>query len=131
VSPDLAGLTIAAASKELAARRLSAVELVEGILATIDRDNERLNAYLYVDREGALAAARRAEAALDDGSAGPLASIPTPAARFGYRRPCADWSRFALPMAWCLRPGSSRSPGPTTPWGRWRGPSATRRCCWR
>jgi Asp-tRNA(Asn)/Glu-tRNA(Gln) amidotransferase A subunit family amidase len=76
VSPDLAGLTIAAASKELAARRLSAVELVEGILATIDRDNERLNAYLYVDREGALAAARRAEAALDDGSAGPLAGIP-------------------------------------------------------
>jgi Asp-tRNA(Asn)/Glu-tRNA(Gln) amidotransferase A subunit family amidase len=228
VSPDLAGLTIAAASKELAARRLSAVELVEGILATIDRDNERLNAYLYVDREGALAAARRAEAALDDGSAGPLAGIPicvkdvihvagmpatagssgwsrlptadavavarlreagavvigkgntnefafgidgrnphrgdcrnpatrpasraaqapgrrarrgpgspsaasgpTPAARFGYRRPRADWSRFALPMAWCLRPGSSRSRGPTTPWGRWRGPSATRRCCWR
>jgi Asp-tRNA(Asn)/Glu-tRNA(Gln) amidotransferase A subunit family amidase len=228
VSPDLAGLTIAAASKELAARRLSAVELVEGILATIDRDNERLNAYLYVDREGALAAARRAEAALDDGSASPLAGIPicvkdvihvagmpttagssgwsrlptadavavarlreagavvigkgntnefafgidgrnphrgtvgtpatrpasraaqapgrrarrgpgspsaasgpTPAARFGYRRPRADWSRFALPMAWCLRPGSSRSPGPTTPWGRWRGPSATRRCCWR
>jgi aspartyl-tRNA(Asn)/glutamyl-tRNA(Gln) amidotransferase subunit A len=76
VSPDLAGLTIAAASKELAARQLSAVELVEGTLAAIDRDNERLNAYLHVDREGALAAARRAEAALDDGSAGPLAGIP-------------------------------------------------------
>jgi aspartyl-tRNA(Asn)/glutamyl-tRNA(Gln) amidotransferase subunit A len=76
VSPDLAGLTIAAASKELAARRLSAVELVEGTLAAVDRDNERLNAYLHVDREGALAAARGAEAALDDGSAGPLAGIP-------------------------------------------------------
>jgi aspartyl-tRNA(Asn)/glutamyl-tRNA(Gln) amidotransferase subunit A len=76
VSPDLAGFTIATATKELAARRLWAVELVEETLATVDRDNERLNAYLHVDREGALAAARRADAALDDGSAGPLAGIP-------------------------------------------------------
>jgi Asp-tRNA(Asn)/Glu-tRNA(Gln) amidotransferase A subunit family amidase len=68
VSTDPAGLTIAAASKELAARRLSAVELVEGTLAAVDRDNQRLNAYLHVDREGAMAAARRADAALDDGS---------------------------------------------------------------
>ena len=76
MSPDLAELTIAAASRELAARRLSAVELVEETLAVVDRDNERLNAYLHVDRKGALAAARRADAALDDGSAGPLAGIP-------------------------------------------------------
>jgi aspartyl-tRNA(Asn)/glutamyl-tRNA(Gln) amidotransferase subunit A len=76
VSPDLAGLTIVAASKELAARRLSAVELVEGTLAAVDRDNDRLNAYLYVDRESALAAARRAQEGLDDGSAGPMAGIP-------------------------------------------------------
>lgn len=76
MSPDLAGLTIVAARKLLAARRLSAVELVEETLAAVERDNERLGAYLHVDREGALAAARRAQAALDDGSAGPLAGIP-------------------------------------------------------
>jgi hypothetical protein len=110
VSPDLAGFTIATATKELAARRLSAVELVEETLATVDRDNERLNAYLHVDRKGALAAARRADMALDDGSAGPLAGIPicVKEGRHPGRRHANDGGRAA-----------GRGFPPATP-SRWR-----------
>src|SRR5207244_2746062 len=76
VTPDPPGLPISEAREELAARRLSPVELIEGTLARIDRHNDELNAYLHVDPEGALAAARLAEKALRNGSAGPLAGIP-------------------------------------------------------
>ncbi|HEY7943268.1 MAG TPA: Asp-tRNA(Asn)/Glu-tRNA(Gln) amidotransferase subunit GatA [Casimicrobiaceae bacterium] len=63
-------------SQALAAGRLSSVELVEGLLARIDAANARLNAFLTIDRERALGAARTADAGRAAGRAGPLAGIP-------------------------------------------------------
>jgi aspartyl-tRNA(Asn)/glutamyl-tRNA(Gln) amidotransferase subunit A len=58
---DPSELTVARARRELAAGRLGAVELVEAVLARVERLNPELNAYLRVDREAALAQARDAD----------------------------------------------------------------------
>jgi len=60
----------------LDARRISAVELAELFLARIERTNPALNAFITVDRDGALAAARAADARIAAGTAGPLTGIP-------------------------------------------------------
>ena len=70
---DLELLTIAAARAELAAGRISAVELTEAVLARIDALDRALNAYLHVDSDGALAQARAVKRAP---AGGPLAGIP-------------------------------------------------------
>ncbi len=57
-------------------KSLSPVEVTEAVLSRIDRLNPALNAYVLVDREGALATARAAQEAYASGSAGPLAGIP-------------------------------------------------------
>ena len=46
------------------ARQLSPVEIMDAVLARIDALNPQLNAFLAIDPEGALAAARQAEAAV-------------------------------------------------------------------
>jgi aspartyl-tRNA(Asn)/glutamyl-tRNA(Gln) amidotransferase subunit A len=69
VSSDPADLSIAAARAEIAGRRLSAVELVEATLARIEAREPHVNAWIAVDREGALEAARGA-------GDGPLAGVP-------------------------------------------------------
>ncbi|MDX6671267.1 MAG: aspartyl-tRNA(Asn)/glutamyl-tRNA(Gln) amidotransferase subunit [Solirubrobacteraceae bacterium] len=66
---DPADLTIGAARAELSAGRLSAVELLEAVLARIDAREPDVNAWIAVDRDGALEAAR-------DVSGRPLAGIP-------------------------------------------------------
>ena len=58
------------------AKALSPVEVTEAVLARIDRLNPALNAFVLVDKEGALASARAAEKAYASGSAGPLAGVP-------------------------------------------------------
>lgn len=55
---------------------LSPVEVTEAVLARVERLNPRLRAYLYVDADGAMRAARAAEAAYRAGNAGPLAGVP-------------------------------------------------------
>lgn len=59
------------------AKALSPVEVTRAVLARIDALNPRLNAYCLVDHEGALAAARAAEARWTKGApAGPLDGAP-------------------------------------------------------
>ena len=48
-------------------RKLSPVELIEAVLDRIETLNPKLNAFLHVDAEGALSAAKRAETALMQG----------------------------------------------------------------
>ena len=70
-------LTITQASRLIAARRLSPVELTRGLLDRIAAIDPVLNAYLLVTAEQALAQARAAEAEIMAGThRGPLHGIP-------------------------------------------------------
>ncbi|MER6897869.1 amidase, partial [Amycolatopsis sp. NPDC000740] len=64
----MSDLTLAELAAAVRAREVSPVELTEEYLARIDRDNDRIGAYLAVDHEGALAAAREAEALVRSGA---------------------------------------------------------------
>ena len=64
-----ADLSIAAARAEIAVGHLDPVELLEGVLARVAARDGELNAYLHVDGDAALAAARVAPP-------GPLRGIP-------------------------------------------------------
>ena len=64
---------IAAALRD---RKVSAVELATESLARIDAGNPKINAFVTLDRDGALAAARAADARLAAGNGGPLTGIP-------------------------------------------------------
>jgi aspartyl-tRNA(Asn)/glutamyl-tRNA(Gln) amidotransferase subunit A len=69
------------------ARRLSPVELVDAVLARIDRLNPRLNAYLTVADAQARQGAREAEAAVMRGdSLGPLHGIPVAVKDLSYTK---------------------------------------------
>ncbi|MBS0325767.1 MAG: Asp-tRNA(Asn)/Glu-tRNA(Gln) amidotransferase subunit GatA [Proteobacteria bacterium] len=68
--------TVAGLAAALRARRISSVELAEESLARIAAAQPVLNAFVTVDREGALEAARAADAALARGDAPPLAGVP-------------------------------------------------------
>ncbi len=67
--------TIVDTRAQLTAGEVSPVELVRAALEAIDR-NSALNAYIHLDPDGALAAARGAEEALVAGDAGALCGIP-------------------------------------------------------
>ncbi|HKW79669.1 MAG TPA: Asp-tRNA(Asn)/Glu-tRNA(Gln) amidotransferase subunit GatA [Casimicrobiaceae bacterium] len=67
---------LAELSRALAAKRLSSVELVEGLLSRIADANPRLNAFLTVEGSRALAQAAAADARRAAGQAGPLTGIP-------------------------------------------------------
>jgi len=70
-------LTIAEASRAIASRALSPVELTQAFLARIEALDPQLNAYLLVTADQALAAARTAEAEIMAGHyRGPLHGIP-------------------------------------------------------
>jgi aspartyl-tRNA(Asn)/glutamyl-tRNA(Gln) amidotransferase subunit A len=74
----LADRTITEVGELLRRRETSSRELTEACLARIDRDAERLNTFLAVGREQALAAADAADAALarGEGDGRPLLGIP-------------------------------------------------------
>ncbi|HEU4620464.1 MAG TPA: amidase [Gammaproteobacteria bacterium] len=76
-SSDVTDLTIAEAGERIARRDLSPVELTRAYLERIERLNPRVNAYITVTAEQALAQARALEAELASGrSRGPLHGIP-------------------------------------------------------
>lgn len=57
-------------------KKISAVELAELFLQRIETHNSQLNAFITIDREGALNAAKAADARIAAGQAGPLTGIP-------------------------------------------------------
>ncbi|HET9046384.1 MAG TPA: Asp-tRNA(Asn)/Glu-tRNA(Gln) amidotransferase subunit GatA [Casimicrobiaceae bacterium] len=68
--------TITELSRALAARKISSVELTGALVDRAERSQSALNAFVSIDRVGALAAARSADAAIARGGVGPLAGIP-------------------------------------------------------
>jgi aspartyl-tRNA(Asn)/glutamyl-tRNA(Gln) amidotransferase subunit A len=70
-------LSIAAAAEHIRTRQLLPVDLVNSCLARIDQLEPQLQAWITVDREGALAAARKAQEDIARGHyLGPLHGIP-------------------------------------------------------
>ena len=70
-------LTIAAAAEQIRTRRLSPVDLVRSCLQRIDQLEPRLQAWVTIDRERALAAAQRCEEEIHRGQyRGPLHGVP-------------------------------------------------------
>lgn len=70
-------LTAAEAARAIARREHTAVELAEACLNRIEALDERLLAWVYVDRETVLADARQADAAVAEGRPlGPLHGVP-------------------------------------------------------
>jgi aspartyl-tRNA(Asn)/glutamyl-tRNA(Gln) amidotransferase subunit A len=65
------------AAAAVANRDYTATELVERCLQAVERDNDRLNAFVHLDADGALAAAADVDARLAAGQpVGPLAGVP-------------------------------------------------------
>ena len=70
-------LTAAEIAEKIASGELTAVEVTEAHLARIEAVDEKVHAFLYVDREGALAQARAVDEKRARGEKlGPLAGVP-------------------------------------------------------
>ncbi|MBA6437788.1 Asp-tRNA(Asn)/Glu-tRNA(Gln) amidotransferase subunit GatA [Streptomyces sp. GMR22] len=74
---DLTRLTAAEIAARIASGEVTAVEVTEAHLARIEAVDEKVHAFLHVDREGALAQARAVDAKRERGEElGPLAGVP-------------------------------------------------------
>src|SRR5215831_143727 len=70
-------LTAAETAARIASGELTAVEVTEAHLGRIEAVDEKVHAFLHVDREGALAQARAVDARRTAGEElGPLAGVP-------------------------------------------------------
>ncbi len=75
--PDLTFLSAVSMAEQIRRKKLSPVELVEAHLTRIQELNPQLNAFVYVDTEGARRQAREAEAAVGGGKElGVLHGVP-------------------------------------------------------
>jgi len=68
--------TLAELATKLRAKEFSVTELTKSLLARIEASQPRLNAFVTVTPDSALAQARAADAALASGQAGPLTGLP-------------------------------------------------------
>ncbi len=68
--------TLAALAAELAAGKMSSVELTQDLLARINAAQATLNAFVTIDAESALKQAQAADAQRARGDAGPLTGLP-------------------------------------------------------
>ncbi|MEU5267569.1 Asp-tRNA(Asn)/Glu-tRNA(Gln) amidotransferase subunit GatA [Streptomyces hygroscopicus] len=74
---DLTRLTAADTAARIASGEVTAVEVTEAHLARIEAVDEKVHAFLHVDREGALAQARAVDEKRERGEElGPLAGVP-------------------------------------------------------
>lgn len=74
---DIIKLTAAETAAKIASGELTAVEVTEAHLARIEAVDEKVHAFLHVDREGALAQARAVDEKRARGEQlGPLAGVP-------------------------------------------------------
>src|SRR3954468_15225093 len=69
-------LTLAELARKLRAKEFSVTELTKALLGRIEASQPRLNAFITVTGESALAQAAAADAALAAGKAGPLTGLP-------------------------------------------------------
>ena len=76
MSDALHKMTLAELHAGLAARDFSAVELTDALLERIAGAGESLNAFITITADQAREHAARADAAIADGTAGPLAGLP-------------------------------------------------------
>ena len=75
--PNPTELTAAEAARAIAGRQITAVELAEACLERIDALDDRLRAWVFVDRETVLADAMAADAAVSNNrTLGPLHGVP-------------------------------------------------------
>lgn len=74
---DLIKLTAAQLAQKIASREVSAVEVTKAHLAQIEKVDEQVHAFLYVNTQGALAAAEQADKDIAQGNpASALAGVP-------------------------------------------------------
>jgi len=76
MADEMVGTTVAGLSAALRARKLSSVELTEALLYRVETAQVALNAFVTIDREGALAQARIADGLLATDNPPPLAGVP-------------------------------------------------------
>jgi aspartyl-tRNA(Asn)/glutamyl-tRNA(Gln) amidotransferase subunit A len=87
VSDEIAGLDLVEAAAAIRARRLSSEEVTRACIARAERAQPSLNAFISLDAEGALAAARAADRAQAAGrELGPLHGVPLAHKDMFYRR---------------------------------------------
>ena len=88
---ELSDLSLVAAADAVARREVTSAALLEACLARLDAVNDQLNAAIWVDREGARAAAAEADRRLASGAAvGKLHGVPLAHKDMYYQagRPC-------------------------------------------
>lgn len=95
---DLAVLPLHVVASAIAERRLSPVEVVDALLARVERVEPRLHTYVHLDADAARASARRAEQAVTGGGhLGPLHGIPVSLKDVFHHGPTRAGSLAPLP----------------------------------
>lgn len=73
---ELSKLTISQITKLLDEGKCSAAEVTQDVLSAIEKTDEKIGAYLTIDKESALAQAKAADKARAGGKRGPLLGVP-------------------------------------------------------